>query len=611
MAVVTDLPVFMFRMNWNDALTETLAFLTSVLPSPTGAEQRISTRQTPRRTYEADFLLTGPERTFWDLFINRLGGQELYIPMPWEFVVIRTRLVQGAATRIDFDPSFTEWPYLSGYAILQGDSALESEIVEFTPDANGIVLNAPVAQTWPVGSKLIPLRRGVIDDIGTVSQPTAGVAKVTTRFRFKTPNKWTPAADMSPVYAGLPVFTNEPNWVEDLSVRFDRSVNVLDTGIGKTYDVDTLNRVFLGQAHRWFLRGREAMAEFRDLLYRNMGRQGGFWLPTFKADLTLAANAAASATTITVESVGMTYTGGPTKGREYIAIRHDGGTIYRKITSASAGTLGGTEKLGLDQAVGLALSPGQVRKISFMDVARFDSDNFDLIHHAGPDGLHECSALFRTYANTRTAPLPVDAPIPTTNMTPGRCGIWTSRAIVFVLDKSRSMDETVAPGMTRLQSMKISMAQIFDNLKPYAAAYDMDVAVVGFSLNTTTMTRRSVTASDLEALKTFANGIVTDGGGTYFGSGMAAAKTILDGTAASKPDHYIFFVTDGEPTTAATVTQAVDSLNSMVPTPLSRGINIDLANTTETQKIDNTGTPVPVAIGADTSTLVNAVMETF
>lgn len=432
-----SLPVFSFRPNRREPLSENLSFLTDVLRGARGAEQRRSLRPTPRRAFETDYLLTGRERTFWDLFSSRLSGGELLVPLYWEVVTVSTPLLIGNTDRISFDTSYREWRTMAGdYAMLAGATALDFELVQIADvDATGIDLAEPVKRPWPKGTKLYPLRRGVLDGASEPSHKSAGVATVTARLRVTVENPWTPAADDSPIYEGLPVFLEEPNWVDDLTVEYGREIATLDPGTGLPFQVDTLGRALVGQAHRWFLTGRQRLARFRDLIYRHRGRAGSFWLPTFKADLKLVADIGAAATQITVENVGYLYTGGPTSGREYIAIKHDGGTILRKVLSVIPGTTSATERVNLDAAVGLDLSVGQVRRISFADVARFDSDEFEIVHHGGIDGHHDASAVFRTFKNTRTAPQPIENPIPVSEMNEDVCGFVENHAywrVVFL-----------------------------------------------------------------------------------------------------------------------------------------------------------------------------------
>lgn len=419
----SDLPVFSFRPNWAGGVTERLSFLTTVQRSRTGAEQRRQLRPTPRRAIEADFLLVGPERTYFDLFMNKFGGGEVMAPLHWDVAKLSAPTVAGFTQRILFDTSYREFE-VGGLAILQRKDAQVFEVVEVAAiDSAGVDLAAPVQNAWPRGTTLMPLRRFMVDDMGSPSHETAAVATVSVRLISNSPNHWTPAADPAPVYAGLPVQNEEPNWIDGLPVGYDRDTTRLDNQISRLFQVDPMGRFLAGQGHRWFLNGRQRLAFFRDLVYRRGGRRGGFWLPTFKADLTLASSATAASTQITVQRAGLDYADVPQPGREYLAIRHASGTIFRRILSVLPGLTPTTERVNLDAALGLALSPGQVRKISFMDTSRFDQDEFEITHHGALDGLHECETTFRAFNNSRTAPLPIHAPIPTTAKSETPCGV--------------------------------------------------------------------------------------------------------------------------------------------------------------------------------------------
>jgi hypothetical protein len=218
------------------------------------------------------------------------------------------------------------------------------------------------------------------------------------------------------------VLLTEPNWVEDLQVDYGREMDRLDHQIGRSFQYDIMGRSLIAQQHRWFLHGRAALASFRDLLYRHRGRAGSFWLPTFKADFKLVSAAGSSATEIVVQNVGYGVVGGPASGREYIAIKHSAGTILRKIVGVTGGGSSSTETLELNAALGLALAPGQVPRISFLDVARFDQDDFEIVHHAGQDSLHECNAVFKTFKNSRDPAGVIHYPIADAEMSSTMCG---------------------------------------------------------------------------------------------------------------------------------------------------------------------------------------------
>jgi len=420
---IPDIPVFSFRVNREEPFEENVSFLTDVMRSREGNEQRRKLRLTPRRSFDVDLLLTANERTYWDLFNHGLGPRDILCPLYWETVKVGP-LTEDYTDRIEFDTTFSDWSYQEGgAAIIMRDNALVYELVEIASvDAAGVDLVDPVTASWPRGTKFIPLRRGKLDSAGDLSGITAAVAKVTARLVLKEENPWTPAEDDSLEYLDLPVFLTEPNWIDNLATDLNREIAVWDNQVGQSVETFPLNRLMVGQEHRWFLPGREALAGFRDLIYRHSGRQGAFWLPTFKADLRLAAVAGSGATQIVVENVGYGLMNGPRDGREHIAIKHSAGTICRKVLAVLPGDTPETEKLGLDAPLGLALSPGQARRISFLDTARFDSDEFTLTHHGGIDSLHETSARFRTFRNTRVPPAILIGETPTGVMSDTECG---------------------------------------------------------------------------------------------------------------------------------------------------------------------------------------------
>jgi hypothetical protein len=421
---IPSIPVFTFRPNWQDGLTESLIWVTDVLASDSGAEQRRSLRLSPARQFELSFALWDRERSFFDLFLDRLGSQECLFPLFHDV----GRLVAPAAdgdTRLEFDTQYRELTE-GGYALIQGKDALTWEAVEIDGiDANGIDLADELVSGWGTGTKVLPLRRGRfdLDDGLSFTKLTSRAASSTFRINLTEPNDWTPAEDSSPVYLGYPVLTLSPDVRDTLDFTFLRNMATLGNDFGKSFYADLSDRAFSTQGHAWYLKGRAGQAAFRDFMYRHRGRAGAFWLPTFNEDMTLAAAAGSTATTFEIEKIGYGYTGGPGPGREYIAIfLRNGTTILRKVTGMLAPSQPSREKVQLNAALGTNIDPATVRSISFVDLARFDQDQFDFQHHTDTDGVTTVSATLRTFSNTRDPSGEIANDIPESEMTSGNCG---------------------------------------------------------------------------------------------------------------------------------------------------------------------------------------------
>lgn len=423
---VPAIPVLSFRPNWKEGVTESLIWLTTVLQSDTGAEQRRAMRISPGRQVEASFVLQGAERTFFDLFMSRAGSEEMFIPLHWDIGRLGSARPAGAE-RLEFDTRWREFQE-GGFAIIQGKDALTYEVVEIISiDDDGLDLAAPLAQPWPRGSKIMPLRRGRInpDDNTGFEKHNSRVAESSFRWNFTEPNDWAETeADDSPVYMGHPIFTLTPDLNDRINMEFARKLYALGNDFGKSFYADAADRAFVAQGHAWFLKGRRAQARFRDFLYRMRGRARSFWLPTFNDDLTLAQAYGAGVDVIEVQKAGYGLAGGPGKGRDHIAIfLRSGQVIVRKVLALLNPSVTWRERLKLSAVLGTAIDPATVKRISFCDLARLDQDQFDLSHHTDTDGVTTANAVFRTFGDTRDPSGIIFLPIPETAMNAEDCGV--------------------------------------------------------------------------------------------------------------------------------------------------------------------------------------------
>ncbi|AXF75192.1 hypothetical protein LU604_16955 [Erwinia tracheiphila] len=84
--------------DWSEGLTETLEWKTDVLQSPTGAEQRVARRLTPRRYFELTTVCAGVERGAFQNWLARVGAMEWAIPLWADVVQITTNYAAGKKT---------------------------------------------------------------------------------------------------------------------------------------------------------------------------------------------------------------------------------------------------------------------------------------------------------------------------------------------------------------------------------------------------------------------------------------------------------------------------------------------------------------------------------
>lgn len=415
-----ELPVWPFMPNWRGGIIERLTWATGVLGSDSGAEQAFSSRLSPRREFEATFNPVDDVRTFFDLFISELGGQEMMIPL-WHDVHKTTAVAASAATRIDCHTEYGEF-VAGGMAILVGADPWSHEVVEIEAvDGTGLDIVDGLSAEWLAGSVILPLRRSRLDLQPSMSGITSKVADSTLLFALNQANDLPDLGAWSGMTLdGYPVLERETNWIEPVEMGFSRIMETEDNGTGIPFMRDLAERAFRTKKHIWHLRGRQDNWEFRQFLYRMGGRRVPIWIPTGNRDMVVAANAAVGANNVQVRRVGLSYVGGPQPGRDRFLARTADGSQARTIGSMGVPSLPTYERINVTANLTYALPAGTV--LSFLEIMRAEGDSIELLHHTDVEGTTECTINFRSFSNTRNPAGSNFLPLPTGEMQFTSCG---------------------------------------------------------------------------------------------------------------------------------------------------------------------------------------------
>lgn len=139
--------------------------------------------------------------------------------------------------------------------------------------------------------------------------------------------------------------------------------------------------------------GREEAAELRSLIYWLDGMRGVLWLPTYQQDLRVVANIGSSATQITVAACNYTLDVAMALNRRDIRIETWGGAVYHRRIIDCAAPGDGTELLTIDSALGATVAVADIKRISFLQLVRSDSDIFELAWWTGE--TVDCAMTFK------------------------------------------------------------------------------------------------------------------------------------------------------------------------------------------------------------------------
>ncbi|KEH07460.1 hypothetical protein GY14_27050 [Delftia tsuruhatensis] len=181
-----------FAANWDSPVKETLAWLTDVLQSPSGAEQRRALRLAPRRSFAFDVLVHAADRSRFDLWVHARGAQPVALPV-WPDVQQLPVALSADGQVVECRTAGFDFA-AGGMAMLLGAGPQDVELLHIdslTP--TGFDLVEPVLRDWPAGSRLFPTRAARLTELPAPVRLTDELARASLLSSC-----WSPALGLPP-----------------------------------------------------------------------------------------------------------------------------------------------------------------------------------------------------------------------------------------------------------------------------------------------------------------------------------------------------------------------------------------------------------------------------
>lgn len=386
---------FSWAVDWNAGILERLEWATDVLTSYRGEEQRRALRIGPRKGLEFSVMATGAQRRILESALWNWGARVWAVPVWWDGTEATAPVALGATT-VALDTTTRDFQ-ADGLAMLLGSSAVDFEVAEvLAVNATSITLKRPTTRAWPAGTMVYPARAARLDPSVTLDRFTGDTSTARLRFLAVEPDVW-PANAGAATHRGYPVLEVRPNWTGEPQLTLERKLNILDTVSGTRRVVDEAQQPNAAQAMRWTFTSRAEIDAWRQRLHAMRGKHGAAWVPTWAQDLEVVATVGDSELAISVAWLGYTRYLQLDPNRRDIRLELANGTVlYRRITGSTE--LSATvERLNIDAALGVTVQPADVVAVSFMMLARQESDAAELAWWTGE--VVDAAGTFRSFRN--------------------------------------------------------------------------------------------------------------------------------------------------------------------------------------------------------------------
>lgn len=279
--------VWAFMPNWQDPVEVQIEFMTEVIESRSGYEQRIANRDNPRMSIS--FTSVVNEFNYRQFIRQMASWQNKPTLMP-DFshgVKLAVAAENGSDTIVMEDNQ--DW-MIEGRTILivRGGATRTEFLVRKVEEVigNSLRLASVIDGDWDVGTKVYPTYTGYLGSKLSASIPVNRTAVVSVNFEADPGYElWSDVGEPSEDYLGRELFLLRPDWSDALSPEFESALETLDYGRGrKSY---TIPRPFNSRIHKANYLGvsRAATDAITAFFRRNKGAQGEFFMPTWTEDL--------------------------------------------------------------------------------------------------------------------------------------------------------------------------------------------------------------------------------------------------------------------------------------------------------------------------------------
>jgi hypothetical protein len=359
-----------YEPDWKGGFSVTRSFLTDIVTSRRGREQRRALRDVPRLRLSYNSVLTGAQLRGAEQFLRAAQNRPVMVPDFARYGRLTGASSGGATTLTLASPP--AWVAPNSHLVLCGGVVREMVLVESVAGST-ITLTEPLANAWANGSVVRPGIFGLLRPQLRETRFKPGASGIEVQLDAYPGGE--PVEDegaAGTLFNGLEVLATEPDWSGAPSHEWLWPVEQVDYGVGRTAQFRPIDRTQgLLEAQFVGLTAAGALA-FEQHFLRHKGMRGAFYRSTCNPDMVLNANV--TGTTFVVQGSAIADDFAATDFgaiEQAIEIVQTNGTRLRRLVTDIAAS-GGNTAITVNSSVTLTVA-GTAR-ISWLPKVRFASD---------------------------------------------------------------------------------------------------------------------------------------------------------------------------------------------------------------------------------------------
>lgn len=361
-----------------EPVTEFMGFKTGILTARTGKEKRDAKRKRPRQAFDLDYKLDDRERRQALLRMMDWQGRSFGLPL-WQESVALTADASATDTVSVHTTLYSDFR-VGGLAVVFGDSdtfdvleilALTDQTIQFTSNLqNSYVEGAPV----------MPVRIAEMNPTNAGDRELVNVESFGIFWEIQDNDVSLESVAAFSSFLGKVLF-DDGNFARGSSPEeFAFRVYEVDNETGLT-ERDRIWEQNKRRGKKTFVGlTRQRSWEIRQVLHALRGRQKSFYILTFADDLLVTDTLAATSNKMDIEHIGYNRFAQERTPKKHFRITFtDGSSLDREVISSEV-IDAATERLSLNEVWPSTRPASEVSRVEFLDLMRFDSDDFRIDH---------------------------------------------------------------------------------------------------------------------------------------------------------------------------------------------------------------------------------------